>query len=233
MPVPAWISSAREIYSTGGHDAAPLPATLCHLHCPWIEHHQWGEAWLQLGQAQSHLSKLSGSQFSFGKWFAFRTENLFFPVALFLYLCLPLLPCSLASSRWQASLCLLVSKCPEQLKMMFSEQYLLWTIYFFFELVLSKLIEILCWWSRGEALDETLWAEQSHLWGNGAWRTGHCGSLCCEDTWAKLPAEGFLLPQTFQNVLTRVKRSFIEHCGNQGCFPQSQQQKQNHRIIER
>lgn len=44
-----------------------LPASLCHLHCPWTERHRWGEAWPQLGQAQSHLSKLSGSQFSFGK----------------------------------------------------------------------------------------------------------------------------------------------------------------------
>lgn len=68
------------------------PAPLCHLHCPWTERHWWGEARLWLGQAQSHLSKLSGSQFSFGKWFAFRIENLFFPIALFLYMCLSLPP---------------------------------------------------------------------------------------------------------------------------------------------
>lgn len=54
----------------------------------------------------------------------------------------PSLPCSLASSRWQASLRLVVSWCPEHLEMMFSEQYFLWTIKKK-NLVLSELIETL------------------------------------------------------------------------------------------
>lgn len=66
-----------------------LPASACHLHCPWTDCDVWGEGWLQTGQAQSHLSKLSGSQFSFGKWYSFR-KDFFFPIALFLYVCLSL-----------------------------------------------------------------------------------------------------------------------------------------------
>lgn len=100
-------------------------ASLCHLHCPWTEHHQWGEAWFHIGQAQNHLSKLSGSQFSSGKRFAFRIENSFFPKALFFYICLSLLLQLFSITRYTFPF---VSWCPEHLEIMLPEQYFLWTI---------------------------------------------------------------------------------------------------------
>lgn len=108
----------------------PWQPPLCHLYCPWTGCHQWGEAWLWLGQAQSHLSKLSVFTIHLWEVICFHDRKRIFPHSV-IFRCVFVpssLPCSLASSRWQASLHLVVSWCPEHLEMVFSEHYFFRTI---------------------------------------------------------------------------------------------------------